>query len=569
VNVAVDEVDAFLSGRLLSCAEAVFRILGLRLHQEWPPVQRLDVHLPRHHAVVFNPCDDADDIAAQLPDSTSKLLAWFILNQQDVAARQWRYLEIPEHYVWDSTAREWRKRGNCRFSLGRMPSVSCKNLELHALRMILQTATGAQNFRDLMTFGGHIFSSFREAATAAGMMEDNAEAITTFMEIVACGISVHSLRVQFCCILAHCGPSNPMELFNMFASDLMYGEVCETSCCETLRDLDVIMRQTYSKSLRDPEFGFVWDSDAVEDVMLPAMDVDPNSELLNRLRPMLSQEQHDAVVIVTSSVCFQVGFNVFAVLCSAGTGKTLFANFLACSLRAAGRIVVCVAASALAASLLEGGHTAHHALSIPIPANDGTYCSLSVVERSMMFSADLIVWDEASLVHSDVADTVDRTLQDIMSDSRPFGGKSIVFTGDFKQLLPVVRKGRGDHHTLQQCAWWPSVRHVTFGRNFRAAEDEHFADLLEEIGCGTMSTVHVPEESMAGSIAELVNRVYLNSLSDADDCMILTLTLRDAAVINEYCLDQCSGIVAEIQHHHPLLTLLITITHKSCVTRNS
>jgi hypothetical protein len=542
VNVAVDEVDAFLSGRLLSCAEAVFRIMGLRLHQEWPPVQRLDIHLPRHHAVVFNPCDDADDIAAQLPDSTSKLLAWFMLNQHDVAARQWRYVEIPEHYVWDSTARTWRKRKDCRFSLGRMPSVSCKNLELHALRMILQYATGAQNFRDLMTFGGHIFGSFREAAAAAGMMEDNAEAITTFMEIVACGISVHSLRVQFCCILAHCGPSNPMELFNMFASDLMYGEVCEASCCEVLHALDVIMRQTYSKSLRDPEFGFEWNSDAVADVLLPAMDVDPNFELMNRLRPMLSEEQNDAVVNVTASVCFQVGFNVFAVLCSAGTGKTLFANFIACSLRAAGRIVICVAASALAASLLEGGHTAHHALSIPIPANDGTYCALSVEERTMMFSADLIVWDEASLIHSDVADTVDRTLQDVMSDSRPFGGKSIVFTGDFKQLLPVVRKGRGDHHTLQQCVWWPSVRHVSFGRNFRAAEDEYFADLLEDIGCGRISTVHVPEESMASSIAELVSRVY-DGFND-DDCMILTLTLRDAAVINEYCLDQCSGMCA-------------------------
>jgi PIF1-like helicase len=357
-HVAVNEIDVFLSGRLLSCAEAVFRILGLRLHQEWPPVQRLDIHLPRQHSVVFNPCDDEDVISSQLLDSTSKLLSWFTLNQQDVSARQWRYVDIPEHFVWDVPARQWRARGNRRFSLGRMPSVSYNNLELHALRMLLHSARGARSFIDLRTIDGHIYNSFHDAATAAGMMEDNGEAIAIFTQMVGCQISVASLRSQFCSLLAHCGPSNPMELFNMFAADLMYEELTDISCRNTLQELDVIMRQCYGKSLRDPEFGFVWDSDDVDDVMLPAiLDVDPNLALLERLRPLLSSEQLAAVVTVTASVCFAAGFNVFAALCSAGTGKTLFANFLACSLRAVGRAVVCVAASALAAALLEGGHS--------------------------------------------------------------------------------------------------------------------------------------------------------------------------------------------------------------------
>jgi hypothetical protein len=544
VHVAVDEVDAYLSGRLLSCAEAVFRILGLRLHQEYPPVQRLDIHLPHQQSIIFNPCDDDDDIAALLPHSTSKLLAWFVLNQQDEAARQWRYVDIPEHYVWDNTARIWKPRCNRRFCLGRMPSVSFSNLELHALRMILHSARGAQNFVDLMTVGSHIHNSFRAAATAAGMLEDNGEAIHIFAEIVSCRISVNSLRIQFCCVLAHCGASNPMELFNMFASDLMYEEVSESSCRSTLEALDVIMRQSYGKSLRDPDFGFAWDAADSDDVLLPVLEIDANVALMERLRPLLSEEQNNAVVEVTASVCFQAGSNVFAVLCSAGTGKTLFANFLACSLRSSGRIVVCVAASALAASLLEGGHTAHHALHIPIPANDGTYCSLSGPERMMLFGADLIIWDEASLIHQDVADTVSRTLIDIMSDIRPFGGKTVVFTGDFKQLLPVVRGGRGDNHTLQQCSWWHAVRQLRFNLNYRAAEDVPFAEMLEMVGSGAMSPVVLPVECMAGSIPELVTRVYGHDLAIAEhSSMILTLTLRDAAVINEYCLDQCSGMI--------------------------
>jgi hypothetical protein len=174
----------------------------------------------------------------------------------------------------------------------------------------------------------------------------------------------------------------------------------------------------------------------------PIADVDPNVELLARLRPLLSAEQLHAVDCVTASVMHQRGFNVFAVLSSAGSGKTLFANFLACSLRSQGQVVICVAASALAASLLEGGHTAHHTLHIPIPAHDASYCSFTAVERQLIKQAALIIWDEASMIHHDVADTVNRSLQDIMQSSdRPFGGKTIVFMGDFKQLLPVVRGG--------------------------------------------------------------------------------------------------------------------------------
>lgn len=48
-TVHVDEIDAYLSGRFLTAGEAVWRILGLRLHNECPAVKRLDVHLPNHH----------------------------------------------------------------------------------------------------------------------------------------------------------------------------------------------------------------------------------------------------------------------------------------------------------------------------------------------------------------------------------------------------------------------------------------------------------------------------------------------------------------------------------------
>jgi hypothetical protein len=37
-SIVIDEIGCYLDGRMLSASEAVFRILGLRLHCEWPPV---------------------------------------------------------------------------------------------------------------------------------------------------------------------------------------------------------------------------------------------------------------------------------------------------------------------------------------------------------------------------------------------------------------------------------------------------------------------------------------------------------------------------------------------------
>jgi hypothetical protein len=549
VNVELNEIQSYLSGRLLSCSEATFRILGLKLHQEWPSVERLDLHLPLCHNVVFNPLDDDDDIRDQLPTSTTKLLQWFILNQREPTARRWRYIDIPEHFVWSQSDRTWRPRVRDRIKVARLPSVSGYNLELQALRMILHVARGAESWVDLLTVYGHVYSSFRDAAQAAGLLEDDGEAISIFHEMTRVGVSVNTLREQFCSVLVNCAPSNPVELFNMFAGDLIYGDVTEESCLEALCDIDRILRVTYGKSLRDAEFGFNVEIPANDDASLmpPIANIDPNYALLEILRPQLSVEQQSAVASVMESVLHQEGFNVFGAFCSAGTGKTLFANFLACSLRAEGRSVACVAASALAASLLEGGHTAHHVLHIPIPANDGSFCSFTLAERSIIMRTDLIIWDEASMISNTIADTVDRTFCDIMDDARPFGGKTVVFIGDFKQLLPVVRGGRGENHTLHRCDWWSRLRRLAFHHNWRASQNALFASMLEEVGSGTMNSVIIPSESRAYDLDELIQRVYGNVLINADvNAMVLTLTLDDADVINDHCIEAMGGCDREV-----------------------
>lgn len=63
--------------------------------------------------------------------------------------------------------------------------------------------------------------------------------------------------------------------------------------------------------------------------------------------------------------------------------------------------------------------------------------------------AKLIVWDEAPMTHKRAFEMVDQLLREIMShgeggewrQNTPFGGKTVVFLGDFRQVLPVVPRG--------------------------------------------------------------------------------------------------------------------------------
>ena len=59
----------------------------------------------------------------------------------------------------------------------------------------------------------------------------------------------------------------------------------------------------------------------------------------------------------------------------------------------------------------------------------------------LLKQASLIIWDEVAMTKRQAVETLDRSLQDIMDCSLPFGGKVVVFGGDFRQVLPVVTRG--------------------------------------------------------------------------------------------------------------------------------
>ena len=96
----------------------------------------------------------------------------------------------------------------------------------------------------------------------------------------------------------------------------------------------------------------------------------------------------------------------------------------------------------IAAQLLTGGSTAHTS-KIPLKLHDSEayMCAIKCgsAVASLLQECALIVWNEPAMVNRLVVETLERTLKDICMKKRLIVGIPLLFLGDFRQTLPVVR----------------------------------------------------------------------------------------------------------------------------------
>ena len=126
-----------------------------------------------------------------------------------------------------------------------------------------------------------------------------------------------------------------------------------------------------------------------------------------------------------------------------GTRKTYLYRALLARVRTTDRIAVATTTSGIAASIMSGGRTTHSRFKIPIKIVDNSVCNFTKQSgtTALLHEASLIIWDEVAMTRRESVETLDRSLQDITGCDLPFGGKVIVFEGDFRQVLPIVPRG--------------------------------------------------------------------------------------------------------------------------------
>ncbi|XP_059288818.1 uncharacterized protein LOC132042232 [Lycium ferocissimum] len=125
-----------------------------------------------------------------------------------------------------------------------------------------------------------------------------------------------------------------------------------------------------------------------------------------------------------------------------GTGKTFLYRTLLGNIRSRGFISLAAATSGVAATLLPGGRTAHSRFDIPLQTTNTTITHMSKQSgrAKLIKQAKLIIWDEGPRANRHTIETIDRSFRDILEVNEPFGGKIIVFRGDFRQVLLIVPK---------------------------------------------------------------------------------------------------------------------------------
>eukprot|EP00267_Zea_mays_P045661 XP_020397980.1 uncharacterized protein LOC109941432 [Zea mays] len=440
-NDDVDEIQQYRDARWVTPPEALWRIYGFELSQNSPSVMQLQLHLPNMHMVTFHERQMVERVVNRPGADRSMITAYFEANKLYEEARGILYRDFPEWYTWKQGKVWQRRKRNTGGQVGRIVSALPSEGERFYLRLLLNHVTGATSYVDLRTVDGDTLPSFREAAQRRGLLE----ADNTIDECL-----------------------NEAALYQM------------PSALRRYDDSQGIDREIYEEESIEA---------TTEDVAL---------------HETLNEEQKSAYEKILSVVDTSNG-GMFFVDGPGGTGKTYLYKALLAVLRSQGKIAVATATSGVAASIMPGGRTAHSRFKIPLTIDDGAICTFTKQSGTskLLQKASLIIWDEASMAKRQSIEALDNSMRDIMGrPGLPFGGKTIVFGGDFRQVLPVVRKGSRAQivaASLRSSYLWESMCHLKLVHNMRAKSDPWFAEYLLHVGGGTEEVnndgdVRLPDE---------------------------------------------------------------------------
>nr|XP_016456633.1 PREDICTED: uncharacterized protein LOC107780595 [Nicotiana tabacum] len=231
-----------------------------------------------------------------------------------------------------------------------------------------------------------------------------------------------------------------------------------------------------------------------------------------------------------------------------GTANTFLWNTIIAKIRLQSRIVLPVAISGIAALLLPNDRTSHSRFHIPLDVSSESICEIKQGSQlaELFLKTSLIIWDEASMVNKFCFEALDKTLREILrvryenSSDKPFGGLTIVFDDDFRQILPVIPKGtRADivDASLNSSYLWPFFTIYELKQNMRlysgrvsdseAAKISTFDKWLQQIGDGSFyddinkeliklppNVCIKPSNDPIGSIVEAVYPSLLQKYND-------------------------------------------------------
>ncbi|KAL3651616.1 hypothetical protein CASFOL_004618 [Castilleja foliolosa] len=614
---SVNEVTNFLDGRYICPHEASWRILNFPIHERNPAVEILAVHLEDMQSVTFKENLRLQAIVRNPSFGKTTLTGWIERNKRDDRGLDLTYVTYCSKYRWCKTAMAWLPRVRLQSpAIGRLAYVHPTSGKLFYLRMLLLHQCGCQSFADIRTVSGVVHNTYRSACECLGLLGDDREWLIAFIESSSWATS-YELRILFVHLLLFCEVSQPLffweSQWRSMGDDIRMRLSPQVSNPDYfLNDVDLqqsilleleklLNAATPSKSLVD--FGLPLPSTSLlasfaNRLLMEETCYDRSALAADHSRSytLLNSEQLQVYNCIISS--YQTNSQVLLFVYGHGrTGKTFLWRTIISFFRSLGKIVLAVAASGIASLLLPSGRTTHSRFKIPIDLTDESTCHIKKGTQlaELLSQTVLIIWDEAPMNDRRCFECLDRMLWDINNDSiHPFGGKSVLLGGDFRQTLLVkIKSSRSKiiDATLPRSYLWQHFRIFQLHENMRLRSHsdgtsneesaDEFATWLLRIGDGlvgepdandprTVGRIQIPPQYLIeptnNRLECLINFIYdqrtLNSLSAEilSTRAIVCPTNEIADEINKVVLTLTPGD-CKIYHSHDAM-----IPHGGCNT---
>uniref|UniRef100_A0A183BU64 ATP-dependent DNA helicase n=1 Tax=Globodera pallida TaxID=36090 RepID=A0A183BU64_GLOPA len=525
VVVNYDEFRQIRMARYQTPNEALLSIWGNKIVRKSHQVQHQRFHLPGQNRIVVTigreeeRADEERERIEAEQDQQTPLTAYFTLNTTigPALAQEHTFLTMCNAYWYDRQANQWKQRAQQRKNhLAMLEAASAGNPEHQALRMLLLHVRGPTGWDVL--YAGH--ATFVEAARAMGLLEDSSIWVNTILEALS-GLPTFRRRLNWTAVLfANTGildassvldrvlldsrrlltpramlqhgheANRQYVLFRMELVFRLHGVVPGNfnSCCERLGLPAPVGFVMPPEDIIEAEFNAgdygnrMWaqlmhgpddqNDSATDGPMTTAQYAAKNAEF----SPQLNDKQRtflDAVcasVIRRRNATLEPAQQLFMLTGDGGTGKTFAYNALIARLKStmACRLLA-TASTGIAAQLLFEGATLHSKLRVPIDIDDDTMPMLDYESdpAKLLRALELLIIDEISIADKNVINYVDKLLRsiDVANNEKQFGGKIVVFGGDWKQLLPVAESSGAVGLDNVNMAYWMSVKTTTWFTN--------------------------------------------------------------------------------------------------------
>lgn len=532
-----NEIEQYATKRYVGSSDAAWRTLEFDVTAREPTVKQLSVHLPNQQSVFFKPGTEAQAVA----QAGSDLITYFNRPVGDEFDRL-TYLDFYEKYIIHSKRPSTKnaqilETSNHKFItkrqrgelVARLFWVAPNRGEQFYLRILVKSFP-CRSYTDLFNLGGSGCTTFQEAAKTVGLADDEIEYERAMLE--ACAFLTAARLRRFFVMLAVNGVP-VATLWNKFKNEISedISHRIGIDDMERVYTLCLIqigrMLRKHGASLAQHGLPEVTDDTTELGRERIEYNVESLENRVNECRPRLSADQtviFDYVAKLLSDTNFRDA-NKTAIFVDgpAGTGKTYLLKLISSYVRGNLKgVVLCTASSAIAAQNYEGGSTAHSMFKFPIDLLDdlGYWSITNGSQRAELISnATLIIYDEAPMAHKYLIHLLDRSLRDLMRNEKIFGGKIVIFAGDFRQIPPVVVSAKTNSDILnasvKTSTLWIQIKTFALVTSQRCKDDLEFADFLLKLGSNELATVSV--DLNTHSMVELSGIDIVTELNDLID----------------------------------------------------